>query len=165
MSISTYLQRSAEAFEADALAEFISTFKASLDFRLWVSLQIEEAKEVVQAFSEETPEQQLKELADFRYVCVGAAIVRSQYIDYLIGAEDVVYTTYLEIEELMKPIIELYDDRFTVGQMEEAFARVHASNLSKLDDDGNPIFREDGKILKGPNYKAPDMTGIYKEAA
>lgn len=47
--------------------------------------------------------------------------------------------------------------------LEEAFRRVHASNMSKLGLDGKPILREDGKVLKGPNYFTPDMTGTYRE--
>lgn len=43
---------------------------------------------------------------------------------------------------------------------DEAFKRVHESNMSKLDEEGNPIVREDGKILKGPNYKEPDLTDL-----
>ena len=39
--------------------------------------------------------------------------------------------------------------------LNEAMERVHTSNLSKLDDDRKPIRREDGKVLKGPNYKPP----------
>lgn len=39
----------------------------------------------------------------------------------------------------------------------EAGKRVHESNMSKLGDDGKPVRREDGKVLKGPNYKAPDL--------
>ncbi|HRQ60424.1 MAG TPA: nucleoside triphosphate pyrophosphohydrolase family protein [Alphaproteobacteria bacterium] len=40
-----------------------------------------------------------------------------------------------------------------------AFAEVHASNMSKLGEDGKPIYREgDGKVMKGPNYFAPDMS-------
>ena len=43
--------------------------------------------------------------------------------------------------------------------MDKAFDIVHQSNLSKLDPEtGKPIYREDGKVLKGPNYKAPDMS-------
>ena len=41
----------------------------------------------------------------------------------------------------------------------EAWRRVHESNMSKLTD-GKLLKREDGKILKGPNYKAPDMSGL-----
>ena len=39
--------------------------------------------------------------------------------------------------------------------LNEAMDRVHNSNLSKLDDAGKPIRREDGKVLKGPNYAPP----------
>lgn len=38
-----------------------------------------------------------------------------------------------------------------------AMAEVHRSNMSKLGADGKPIYREDGKILKGPNYTAPNL--------
>ena len=42
--------------------------------------------------------------------------------------------------------------------LDEALDRVHKSNMSKLDEDGNPIYREDGKVLKGPNYQPPTLT-------
>ena len=45
--------------------------------------------------------------------------------------------------------------------LDEALDRVHQSNLSKLDDDGNPIYREDGKVLKGPNYKPPNLEDLF----
>ena len=41
--------------------------------------------------------------------------------------------------------------------LDEALDRVHRSNLSKLDDNLRPIKREDGKVLKGPNYKPTDL--------
>lgn len=41
--------------------------------------------------------------------------------------------------------------------MEEVFVRVHQSNMSKLVD-GKPLKREDGKVLKGPNYQKPDLS-------
>jgi len=40
------------------------------------------------------------------------------------------------------------------------FAEVHRSNMSKLDENGKPIVREDGKILKGPNFTPPDLRSI-----
>ena len=43
---------------------------------------------------------------------------------------------------------------------DEAFKRVHESNMSKLGLDGKPIYREDGKVLKGPNYKKPDLSDL-----
>ena len=43
----------------------------------------------------------------------------------------------------------------------EAVARVNTSNWSKFDDDGMPIFNEQGKIKKGPNYKPPVLDRLY----
>lgn len=34
---------------------------------------------------------------------------------------------------------------------------IHESNMTKLGEDGKPIYREDGKVMKGPNYVPPDM--------
>jgi len=46
--------------------------------------------------------------------------------------------------------------------LDEALREVHRSNMTKLDDDGKPVLREDGKVLKGPNYKPPDMKGALR---
>ena len=45
--------------------------------------------------------------------------------------------------------------------LDEALDRVHKSNMSKLDKDGKPIYREDGKVLKGPDYKPPDLSDLF----
>lgn len=63
-------------------------------------------------------------------------------------------------ENLLKELADLvyvaYGYAATYGlNLDEAVRRVHVSNMSKLDDDGKPVRREDGKILKGPNYKEP----------
>lgn len=42
-------------------------------------------------------------------------------------------------------------------KMEDIFDEIQRSNMSKLGIDGKPIYREDGKILKGPNYFKPDI--------
>ncbi len=47
--------------------------------------------------------------------------------------------------------------------LQVAFVRVHKSNMSKLDDEGKPILREDGKILKSSNYVPADMEGLVEE--
>ena len=44
--------------------------------------------------------------------------------------------------------------------LEQALRRVHKSNMSKLGEDGKPIYREDGKVLKGPNYQPPDLSDL-----
>ena len=44
--------------------------------------------------------------------------------------------------------------------LDEALDRVHESNMTKLGADGQPIRREDGKVLKGPNYQPPNLTDL-----
>ena len=43
-------------------------------------------------------------------------------------------------------------------KIEPIFNEIHRSNMSKLDDEGNPIYNEEGKVLKGKNYKEPDLS-------
>ena len=45
--------------------------------------------------------------------------------------------------------------------LDEAIHRVQQSNLSKLGEDGEPIYREDGKVLKGPNYAPPNLEDLF----
>ncbi len=45
-------------------------------------------------------------------------------------------------------------------KIEEVFEEIQKSNMSKLGADGKPIYREDGKVLKGPNYFKPDIKTI-----
>ena len=51
----------------------------------------------------------------------------------------------------------------TNWDLDEALSRVHQSNMSKLGDDGKPIYRGDGKVLKGPNYQPPTLEDLIKE--
>ena len=48
-------------------------------------------------------------------------------------------------------------------KIEALFDEIQRSNMSKLGDDGKPIYREDGKVLKGPNYFKPDIKKILKK--
>ncbi|RZJ51787.1 MAG: hypothetical protein EOO44_13845 [Flavobacterium sp.] len=45
-------------------------------------------------------------------------------------------------------------------KMEAIFDEIQRSNMSKLGEDGKPIYREDGKVMKGPNYFKPDFTKL-----
>ncbi len=46
--------------------------------------------------------------------------------------------------------------------IEAVFDEIQRSNMSKLGEDGKPIYREDGKVMKGPNYFKPDFSKIIK---
>ena len=47
-------------------------------------------------------------------------------------------------------------------KIEEVFDEIQRSNMSKLGEDGKPIYREDGKVLKGPNYFKPSIKEILE---
>lgn len=70
-------------------------------------------------------------------------------------------------ENLLKELADLvyvsYGYAATFGwDLDEAVRRVHASNMSKLGKDGRPIYRDDGKVLKGPNYEPPHLEDLVK---
>lgn len=46
------------------------------------------------------------------------------------------------------------------NKIDEVFREIQRSNMSKLGADGKPIYREDGKVMKGPNYFKPDIASI-----
>jgi predicted HAD superfamily Cof-like phosphohydrolase len=45
----------------------------------------------------------------------------------------------------------------------EVFNEIHRSNMSKLDNNGKPVYREDGKILKSSNYFKPDINAVLEK--
>jgi len=68
-------------------------------------------------------------------------------------------------EALLKELVDLLYVTYGYANyrgwnIDVALNRVHKSNMSKLGEDGKPIYREDGKVLKGPNYKAPDLKDL-----
>ena len=48
-------------------------------------------------------------------------------------------------------------------KIQEVFEEIQRSNMSKLGEDGQPIYREDGKVLKGPNYFKPNIKDILEK--
>jgi hypothetical protein len=141
---------------SECLEDFIITFKASLDPRLWIKLIREESAELLA--EEPGTADHLKEAADLLYVLEGFRCVVPHLGRLLVGDEE-----FGDIDVLLNDANKLltsaerYYGHTTVY---DAFMYVHDSNMSKLGDDGQPIFREDGKVLKGPNYKAPDLTHL-----
>ena len=47
--------------------------------------------------------------------------------------------------------------------LEDGFYEVHRSNMTKLDKDGKPVYREDGKVIKSERYDPPNLQRIIKE--
>ena len=69
------------------------------------------------------------------------------------------------VEKLLKELADLqyvlsgYAVTFGID-LDTAFSLVHHSNMSKLGVDGKPIKREDGKVIKGPNYSPPNLSKL-----
>lgn len=69
------------------------------------------------------------------------------------------------LKELIDVLYVTYGSIQCLGwDADKAFDAVHKSNMSKVDENGQPIYRADGKVLKGPNYKAPDMRSLLDVA-
>lgn len=128
----------------EMLREFHTAFEVKPDRELRLRLIREEQAEVVEA-----AQHLLKELVDLAYV------LQAALNEGLTEAE-----IEAECPELPDDVLRLYEalsDRF-----DEAAEIVHGSNMSKLGEDGKPVRREDGKVLKGPFYQAPDLSHLIR---
>jgi hypothetical protein len=134
----------------EMVAEFQTAFDTSKDPDLWLKLILEEKAEVLEAL-----EHLLKEISDLGYVSIG-------YINATGGMPP------LDNRPDSADIVAAFQWSTVIAQvlggpvMQEAFRRVHASNMSKLGADGKPIRREDGKVLKGPNYAPPVLSDLVR---
>ena len=65
------------------------------------------------------------------------------------------------LKELADLVYVCYQYAANLGwDLDEAMHRVHESNMSKLGENGKPIYRDDGKVLKGPNYAPPTLEDL-----
>lgn len=143
------------------LKEFIQTFEASLDPRVWSTFIGEEEKELRAELDDDIKDRVkiLKEATDLMYVTVGFNLVA-------IGPEQLGLFSAEEYDRLMALVqksSKTHEEAIEyLGDVDyiEAFRRVHKSNMSKVGEDGKVLRREDGKILKGPNYKEPDLSDV-----
>lgn len=68
-------------------------------------------------------------------------------------------------KELADLLVVTYRAALVYGiPIDDVMHEVYKSNMSKLGRDGSPIFRDDGKILKGPDYKPADVESIIRKA-
>ena len=89
----------------------------------------------------------LEELNEYK-----EAIENNDMVEICDAIVDILYLTYgTAVEHGMK------------DKLDKMFQEVQDSNMSKLGSDGQPVFREDGKILKGPNYFKPNLAQFISE--
>ena len=75
------------------------------------------------------------------------------------GARDIV-----EVADALTDILYVtYGAAHSFGiPIDACFKEVQRSNMSKLGEDGKPIYREDGKVMKGPGYSVPDLKNVLQ---
>lgn len=132
----------------EMVAEFMLKFEPPMTGEFWMKLVLEELAETQEAIAH-----LLKELADLSYVTSGLMNVVGPKAAQAVFDEAGISVEVVKVLALTKSLQPL---------VPESFKRVHASNMSKLDDNGNVIRREDGKILKGPNYKPPVLDDLVR---
>lgn len=78
------------------------------------------------------------------------------------------FCEFMESDDWENMLKELMDLKYVIDgfcatfgwDADIAFKRVHESNLSKLDDDGLPVYDSSGKVMKGANYKPCDLSDL-----
>jgi predicted HAD superfamily Cof-like phosphohydrolase len=116
--------------------------------------QVEEFNHVYAVASSDEPRLPTRKEAERLYKLV------EEELDEL---EDAILNNNLvEVADAITDLIYVIAQQGTViGLPIDALLReVHRSNMSKLGADGKPIYRKDGKVLKGPNFSEPDIAGV-----
>lgn len=151
--------------------EFQVAMGQNPSFELSLKLSAEEAQEAIEACyalqdnpNLEHMEAFIKECADSCYttsalalhVDKGTAKYGSQLTEEMQGQIELSKESFI----MQSQASDLFFPEYVLLS---AITKVHASNMTKLGDDGKPIYNEDGKIVKGPNYKAPDLSKEAKK--
>lgn len=90
------------------------------------------------------------------------SLLQEEFDEYMKAEED---NDLVEIADALGDMMYIiYGTAISYGiPLDDIFNEIHASNMSKLGEDGKPIRREDGKILKGPNFFRPDIAKFLKK--
>ena len=116
---------------------------------------VDQVKEFNKAFNLPVPD---KPTLDEESVPLQILLMREEFDEMIAAYESSDIVEVLDGLIDMQYILDGLFIKFGMADIKEvAFDEVHASNMSKLGEDGKPILREDGKILKGPNYFKPNL--------
>ena len=122
----------------DAVREFQEAFKRPMDLN----------------FSDWTDDAHVADMLKLR-----ETLIEEEFIELAValrtGAEQ---QAKKEAADLLYVVVGLFVD--FGWNMEVIFNRVHKSNMSKLGEDGKPVYRKDGKIMKSDQYEEPDLGGV-----
>lgn len=122
----------------------------------------EKVKEFMAAFGQEVctkPEFPEVKVIELRYDLILEEL--EEFADAIYNGEGTITDVADALADLLYVV---YGAAHAFGiPIDECFEEVHNSNMSKLGADGKPIYREDGKVLKGPNFYEPDLKGVLND--
>lgn len=170
-----------KAFNIPVLSEGEQPTQERIDLRK--KLIIEEFNELKEAHESGDIEHIAKEACDLVYVCLGTAlefgwgnsrrlfrlsngIGHSTQKKEIIALENAVRFFCMTMNpSTLDYIAETIDDCISISakDFEQCFDEVHRSNMSKLDANGNPIYRADGKVLKSELYSPADLSFLKND--
>lgn len=143
-------------------------------YELRVKLIKEEIKELIEAIEQGGIQEICKEMADVEYVCLGTILEMGwDFADpacfhrYTQDKTLKILRLILESEENINEddiadiiyILKAYRNSQGLNKVwERVFDEVQRSNMSKLGNDGKPMYRADGKVLKGPNFSPANLS-------
>ena len=118
----------------------------------------EECEELVEAISKKDKVQILDAIIDMLYIRIGTLLERYGELKIKV---DIIVERDIEIKSCREYFAKHFGNNPKL--LRDAFDEVHMSNMSKLDENGEPIFREDGKIMKSHLFIQPDLKTILEK--
>ena len=148
-----------EFYEAFKQEEFLKGYgitpeRMVLRNKLWN----EECEELTEAISKKDKVKILDAIVDMMYIRIGTLLEHHKGIATIVNFE-------AESDIELINCRDYFTKHFggTPKLLINAFDEVHRSNMSKLDENGNPIFREDGKVIKSNLFSEPDLKFILEK--
>lgn len=138
--------------------EFLGEYGITPDrMKVRTKLWNEELEELIEAKEKKDKVQILDAIVDMMYVRIGTLLEHhgGDVVDYASIVFD------LELNNCKNYFRDCFGTNYAI--LFDAFDEVHRSNMSKLDENGNPIFREDGKIMKSNLFSKPDLKSILEK--
>ena len=126
--------------------------------QLRTNLFKEESDELIKAIKEKDRVEILDAIIDMLYIRIGTIL---EHTSGKVLQTETICEIDIEIQNTIKAFKKHFGDNFIL--LIDGFNEVQKSNLSKLDKDGNPIFREDGKIMKSELFVKPDLKTILEK--
>jgi len=117
----------------------------------------EKVENFMRAFGQEV--KPAPELAEFNTAELRLDLINEEVEELMTAVDN---DDIVEIADALTDILYVvYGTGHAYGiDLDDCFDEVHRSNMSKLGEDGKPLYREDGKVLKGPDYFPPNLEDV-----